>query len=81
MALDAGVLHDRNLPQVIHALQCIEENPKHLARQRDQLYSDSPPPYSSGETTQPPTPAPFALAEYECRLQQQEDRVQSTPYW
>lgn len=48
----------RILPRIIEALQRLQNDPDQLARERDQLYSESPPPYqSSGETTQPDSPA------------------------
>ncbi|CAG9983575.1 unnamed protein product [Clonostachys byssicola] len=49
----------RVLPRVIEALQRLQRNPDHLARERDQPYDGSPPPYTElRETTQPRSPGP-----------------------
>ncbi|KAL8935304.1 MAG: hypothetical protein Q9211_004768 [Gyalolechia sp. 1 TL-2023] len=67
------------LPQVIGALQQIEE-PQRLASERHQRYSDPPPPYpSSGETTRPPSPGPPALSEIDRRWKRGLERNGSVP--
>ncbi len=65
--------------RVIEALQRFQDDPEGLAQERRQ-YSESPPPYPSGDTTKPPSPAP-PLSEADRRIQRQHDRLQSVPYW
>ena len=65
------------IPQVLAALQILQEDPERFARERRQ-YSQSPPPYSSGETTQPPSP-PAPLSEVDRRMKRRRERLQATP--
>ncbi|OAX83522.1 hypothetical protein ACJ72_02116 [Emergomyces africanus] len=80
MASGINFLRGNALPQIIDALQRLQNDPELLAREREQ-YLDSPPPYSSGETTQPPSPPrpPRPLSERERRWQREEERRNSTP--
>ena len=66
-----------DIPQINDVLQRLQENPEALAQRRQ--YSDSPPPYPSGETTQPPSPAPLP-SENDRRIQRRNERNQSRPY-
>lgn len=67
------------IPQVIEALQQIEDDPQRLDLERD---SEPPPPYRSGETTQPPSPeppGPPAIDQYVLRQNMLEARGASRP--
>ncbi|RMZ85094.1 hypothetical protein DV738_g75, partial [Chaetothyriales sp. CBS 135597] len=71
------------LPQVIEALERLRDDPQQLARERDRLYTEPPPPYSedSGETTEPePNEPPTATVDktYQRRLRR-EAHWKSTP--
>ncbi|KKZ66657.1 hypothetical protein EMCG_00220 [[Emmonsia] crescens] len=80
MALTINGLGASVLPQVIDALQRLQDNPELLARERSQL-NDPPPPYASGETTQPPSPArPLPEADRLWQLKRRrEERLNSMP--
>jgi len=72
----------RALSRIIEDLQRLQNDPERLARERDQRYSESPPPYqSSGETTQPESPEePHFVPEFELQNRRIEAIRQSTPY-
>lgn len=87
MAFFINDLQRQVLPQVIEALHQLEDHPELLDRDRIRRYSDSPPPYQSGETTQPPSPGTPVLSEADRVIKRKmehyhrrEDAFQSTPY-
>ncbi|KAF1962522.1 hypothetical protein CC80DRAFT_162235 [Byssothecium circinans] len=71
----------QGLPRVFEALQRWEEDPELLRLERAQRYSDPPPPYpSSGETTQPDSPAEAPVVdESALRVQRNRSMLQSVP--
>lgn len=73
MAVSDGNLHGSGLQQIMEALRRLEHDPNRLARER-RHFSMTPPPYSSGETTQPPSP-PRPLSEVDRRMQQRRERM------
>ncbi|KAI1927390.1 hypothetical protein LOZ65_002281 [Ophidiomyces ophidiicola] len=77
MAFFTDGIRPGNLRQIISALQEVQNDPERLDRER-QPYSDSPPPYSSGETTQPPSPQLPVSRELQ-EWQRKEDRDSSRP--
>ena len=68
------------LPQIIEALQRLQDDPERLAAGR-RRYSESPPPYRSGESTQAPSPQPRPLSKKGRRIQRQLNRRRSTPFY
>ena len=74
----AGSLVAIGSTQVLQTIQRWQDEPERLARERRQ-YGIPPPPYPSGETTQPPNPPP-ALSEADQRMQRRRERLKSIPY-
>ncbi len=65
--------------EIIEALQRLEANPGLLDRSRNR-YNDPPPPYSSGKTTEAPSPGFHRrLDEFDARLEKKQERWQSSP--
>lgn len=65
----------------IDALQRLEEDPVQLSLERAQRYNDPPPPYpSSGETTQPVSPAEAPVADEAALQARRNAMLGSTPY-
>ncbi|EER44759.1 conserved hypothetical protein [Histoplasma capsulatum H143] len=64
-------------PQIIEALQRLQDNPELLTRERS-MFNDPPPPYRSVETTRPPSPFRH-LSKADRRLQRREERLNSVP--
>ncbi|EEH06283.1 predicted protein [Histoplasma capsulatum G186AR] len=77
MASAPNLLRGNALPQLINALRRLQDDPELLAREREQ-YRDSPPPYPSGETTQPPS-LPRSPSESQLEWQREEERKSSVP--
>ncbi|KPM46524.1 hypothetical protein AK830_g48 [Neonectria ditissima] len=68
------------LTNVIGVLQRLQDSPQQLAREREQRYDESPPPYASGEITQPPSPAsPPRVDEFHERWLKAEAHAKSIP--
>ncbi|KAI1908857.1 hypothetical protein LOZ12_005097 [Ophidiomyces ophidiicola] len=76
MAFFPNGVRPANLTQMIPALQELQNDPEHLNQERQ--YSDSPPPYSSGETSQPSSPQ-LPISRELREWQRQQDRNSSRP--
>ncbi|KAL2363387.1 hypothetical protein RJZ56_003686 [Blastomyces dermatitidis] len=80
MVTQVNGLGPLTLAEVIDALQRLQDNPELLTRERSAL-NDPPPPYASGETTQPPSP-PHPLTEADRRRERErrkKERLNSMP--
>lgn len=81
MSLFFNTRQRQGVADVIDALQRLEDDPEQLSLQRAHRYSDPPPAYpSSGETTQPPSPAEASVDESALRGRRNAALLRSVPY-
>ena len=81
MAFSSNYRQRQDFVSVTNALQLLEEDPERLSLERAQRFDDPPPPYpSSGETTQPTSPAEAPDANKEALQARRILILRSRPY-